>query len=88
MSQQCRVTAASPHSTCRVSAASQARQTNCAASMPRHGRVKTHSCRVTAASIRLCRVTLAPRQCRVTLAPRQCRVKPAHQHLSALQLLV
>ncbi|KIK35507.1 hypothetical protein CY34DRAFT_812068 [Suillus luteus UH-Slu-Lm8-n1] len=42
--------------------------------VPRHGRVKTHSCRVTAASIRLC--------C-VTLTPRQCRVKPAHQHFSS-----
>ncbi|KIK32513.1 hypothetical protein CY34DRAFT_814236, partial [Suillus luteus UH-Slu-Lm8-n1] len=41
--------------------------------VPRHGRVKTHSCRVTAASIRLCRVTLTPRQ---------CRIKPAHQHFS------
>ncbi|KAG2742273.1 hypothetical protein P692DRAFT_20215074 [Suillus brevipes Sb2] len=82
MSLQCRVAAASTHSTCRVTAASQARQSNCAASMPRHGRVKIYSCRVTAASQARqsnCAASL-PRHTYASSVPRQTCA-------SALQLL-
>ncbi|KAG2741126.1 hypothetical protein P692DRAFT_201796724, partial [Suillus brevipes Sb2] len=59
MSLQCRVTAASTHSTCRVTGASIKLCRVNASSRPRQNLFMPRHCRVTGASIKLCRVTAA-----------------------------